>query len=329
MSPNNTTQLEKLKKLTTVVADTGDFDSIQKFSPQDATTNPSLIYNAATMDKYSHLVDEAVAYGEGDLSLTMDKLAVSFGVEITKIVPGYVSTEVDARLSFDTEATIQKARDLIQMYEDVGVPKERILIKVASTWEGIQAAKILEQEGITCNATLIFSIAQAIACAEVGCTLISPFVGRIMDWYKKASGVEKFAPADDPGVISVTAIYNYFKKYGYKTIVMGASFRNTEEICELAGCDRLTIAPKLLDELSHSTGDVPQKLNDTKAKEMDIPKIEMTESKFRWMMNEDAMATEKLAEGIRGFTQDILKLENIVQARIDATAKRRKISNDE
>ena len=218
MSPNNTTQLEKLKKLTTVVADTGDFDSIQKFSPQDATTNPSLIYNAATMDKYSHLVDEAVAYGEGDLSLTMDKLAVSFGVEITKIVPGYVSTEVDARLSFDTEATIQKARDLIQMYEDVGVPKERILIKVASTWEGIQAAKILEQEGITCNATLIFSIAQAIACAEVGCTLISPFVGRIMDWYKKASGVEKFAPADDPGVMSVTAIYNYFKKYGYKTI---------------------------------------------------------------------------------------------------------------
>ncbi|KAL3759442.1 hypothetical protein ACHAWU_000741 [Discostella pseudostelligera] len=329
MSPNATSQLEKLKQLTTVVADTGDFDSIQKFSPQDATTNPSLIYNAATMEKYSHLVDEAVAYGDGDLSLTMDKLAVSFGVEITKIVPGYVSTEVDARLSFDTEATIQKARDLIQMYEDVGVPKERILIKVASTWEGIQAAKILEQEGITCNATLIFSIAQAIACAEVGCTLISPFVGRIMDWYKKASGVDKFAPADDPGVMSVTAIYNYFKKYEYKTIVMGASFRNTEEICELAGCDRLTIAPKLLDELSLSIGDVPQKLNATKAKEMDIPKIEMTESKFRWMMNEDAMATEKLAEGIRGFTQDILKLENIVQAKIDATAKRRKISNDE
>lgn len=330
MSPKPiTTQLEKLKKLTTVVADTGDFDSIQKFSPQDATTNPSLIYNAATMDKYSHLVDEAVAYGDGDLSVTMDKLAVSFGVEITKIVPGYVSTEVDARLSFDTEATIQKARDLIQMYNDVGVAKERILIKVAATWEGIQAAKVLEQDGITCNATLIFSIAQAIACAEVGCTLISPFVGRIMDWYKKASGVDKFAPADDPGVMSVTAIYNYFKKYGYDTIVMGASFRNTEEICELAGCDRLTIAPKLLDELAHSTGDVPEKLNAAKSKDMDIPKIEMTESKFRWMMNEDAMATEKLAEGIRGFTQDILKLESIVQAKIDATAKRRKISNDE
>ena len=219
MSPKPiTTQLEKLKKLTTVVADTGDFDSIQKFSPQDATTNPSLIYNAATMEKYSHLIDEAVAYGDGDLSVTMDKLAVSFGVEITKIVPGYVSTEVDARLSFDTEATIQKARDLIQMYNDVGVAKERILIKVAATWEGIQAAKVLEQDGITCNATLIFSIAQAIACAEVGCTLISPFVGRIMDWYKKASGVDKFAPADDPGVMSVTAIYNYFKKYGYDTI---------------------------------------------------------------------------------------------------------------
>ncbi len=225
-NPKNTTQLEKLKKLTTVVADTGDFDTIQKFSPQDATTNPSLIYNAATMDRYSHLVDEAVAYGGGDLSVTMDKLAVSFGVEITKIVPGYVSTEVDARLSFDTEATIQKARDLIQMYEDVGVTKGRILIKVASTWEGIQAAKVLEQEGITCNATLIFSIAQAIACAEVGCTLISPFVGRIMDWYKKASGVEKFAPADDPGVMSVTAIYNYFKKYGYNTIGKHRRSRN-------------------------------------------------------------------------------------------------------
>ena len=212
------TQVEQLKKFTTVVADTGDFNSIKKFSPQDATTNPSLIYSAATMAEYSHIVDDAVAYGGGDLSVTMDKLAVGFGTEITKIVPGYVSTEVDARLSFDAEGTIHKARDIIRMYEEVGVGKDRILIKMAATWEGIQAAKVLEREGISCNATLIFSIAQAIACAEVGCTLISPFVGRIMDWHKKAKGVEKFAPAEDPGVSSVTAIFNYFKKYGYDTI---------------------------------------------------------------------------------------------------------------
>lgn len=322
-------QVEKLKKLTTVVADTGDFNAIKKFSPQDATTNPSLIYKAATMDEYSHIVDEAVTYGEGDLSVTMDKLAVGFGTEITKIVPGYVSTEVDARLSFDTNATIQKARDLIKMYKEVGVDKERILIKVAATWEGIQAASVLEKEGITCNATLIFSIAQAIACAEVECTLISPFVGRIMDWYKKANGVEGFASAEDPGCMSVTAIYNYFKKYGYNTIVMGASFRNTDEIRELAGCDRLTISPKLLDELSNNMDDLPQKLDATKAKAIDIPKIDITESSFRWMMNEDAMANEKLAEGIRGFTKDIVKLEEIVLAKIEATHKRRKVSHDE
>jgi transaldolase len=212
------TQVAQLKKFTTVVADTGDFNSIKKFSPQDATTNPSLIFSAATMPEYSHIVDDAVSYGDGDLSVTMDKLAVSFGAEITKIVPGYVSTEVDARLSFDTMGTIRKARDIIRMYEEVGVGKDRILIKMAATWEGIQAARVLEKEGITCNATLIFSIAQAVACAEVGCTLISPFVGRIMDWYKKARGVEKFAPAEDPGVMSVTAIFNYFKKYGYETI---------------------------------------------------------------------------------------------------------------
>lgn len=212
------TQVAQLKKFTTVVADTGDFNSIKKFSPQDATTNPSLIYSAATMPEYSHIVDDAVSYGDGDLSVTMDRLAVSFGAEITKIVPGYVSTEVDARLSFDTMGTIRKARDIIRMYEEVGVGKDRILIKMAATWEGIQAAKVLEKEGITCNATLIFSIAQAVACAEVGCTLISPFVGRIMDWHKKARGVEKFAPAEDPGVMSVTAIFNYFKKYGYETI---------------------------------------------------------------------------------------------------------------
>ncbi|KAL9191524.1 hypothetical protein ACHAXT_001230 [Thalassiosira profunda] len=321
-------RVEKLKRLTTVVADTGDFNAIKRFAPQDATTNPSLIYKAATMEEYAHIVDEAVAYGGGDLSVTMDRLAVGFGTEITKIVPGYVSTEVDARLSFDTAGTVAKARELIRMYAEAGVPKERILIKVAATWEGIQAAKILESEGISCNATLIFSIAQAVACAEVGCTLISPFVGRIMDWHKKAQGVvEKFAPAEDPGVMSVTAIYNYFKKYGYDTIVMGASFRNTEEICELAGCDRLTISPKLLDELTNNTGDLPQKLDAEKAKKMDIPKIDVTESKFRWMLNEDAMATEKLAEGIRGFTKDIRKLEEIVQVKIDAQGnKRRKVS---
>ena len=322
-------QVEQLKNFTTVVADTGDVNAIKKFAPQDATTNPSLIYKAAVMEEYAHLVDEAVAYGEGNLAVTMDKLAVAFGTEITKIVPGYVSTEVDARLSFDTISTIQKARDLISMYEEVGVSKERILIKIAATWEGIQAAKVLEKEGITCNLTLIFSMAQAIACAEVECTLISPFVGRIMDWYKKANGVDKFAPAEDPGVVSVTAIYNYFKRYNHDTIVMGASFRNTEEICELAGCDRLTISPALLDQLSSTTSGLPQKLDATKSESMDIPKIVMSENKFRWMLNEDAMATEKLAEGIRGFTKDIVKLEEIVQGKIDTMNKRRKVSHDE
>lgn len=309
-------QVDQLKQLTTVVADTGDVNAIKKFSPQDATTNPSLIYKAAVMPEYASIVDDAVAYGNGDLSVTMDKLAVAFGTEISKIVPGYVSTEVDARLSFDTEGTINKARDLIKMYDEVGVSKDRILIKIAATWEGIQAAKQLEKEGITCNLTLIFSIAQAIACAEVGCTLISPFVGRIMDFYKNAKGVDGFAPSEDPGVISVTAIYNYYKKYGHKTIVMGASFRNKEEILELAGCDRLTISPALLEELTNATSDVQQKLDAAKAVNMDIPKIDMTESVFRWMMNEDAMATQKLAEGIRGFAKDINKLEDIVKAKI-------------
>mmetsp|Transcript_9343 Transcript_9343/g.19655 ORF Transcript_9343/g.19655 Transcript_9343/m.19655 type:complete len:319 (+) Transcript_9343:198-1154(+) len=316
-----TSQVDQLKKLTTVVADTGDVNAIKKYSPQDATTNPSLIYKAAMMLDYAKIVDDAIAYGKGDLSVTMDKLAVGFGTEITKIVPGYVSTEVDARLSFDTEATINKARDIIKLYEEVGVAKDRILIKIAATWEGIQAAKVLEKEGITCNLTLIFSIAQAVACAEAGCTLISPFVGRIMDWYKKAKGVDSFAPAEDPGVMSVTAIYNYYKKYGYETIVMGASFRNSGEILELAGCDRLTISPALLEELTNSTGEVVQKLDAGKAAEMDIPKIDTSESNFRWMMNEDAMATEKLAEGIRSFAADIVKLEEVVQAKINASKK--------
>lgn len=309
-------QIDQLKQFTTVVADTGDVNAIKKFSPQDATTNPSLIYKAALMPEYSAIVDEAVAYGKGDVSTTMDKLAVAFGTEISKIVPGYVSTEVDARLSFDKEATVKKARELIKMYNEVGVDKSRILIKIAATWEGIKAAEVLEKEGISCNLTLIFSIAQAIACAEAGCTLISPFVGRIMDWYKKAQGVDGFAPAEDPGVISVTSIYNYYKKYGYDTIVMGASFRNTQEIAELCGCDRLTISPNLLEELASCTDPMPQKLDAAKAAGMEIAKVDMTENTFRWMMNSDPMATEKVAEGIRSFTADIEKLEDVVKEKI-------------
>jgi len=310
------TQLDQLKEHTIVVCDTGDVDAIGRLKPQDATTNPSLIYKAAAMPQYSALIDDAVAYAKGDLGLAMDKVAVNFGVEITKIVPGYVSTEVDARLSFDTEATLAKARKLIELYKEVGVDKSRILIKIAATWEGIKAAEILEKEGITCNLTLIFSIAQAIACAEAGCTLISPFVGRIMDWYKKDLGVDGFAPAEDPGVVSVTSIYNYYKKFGYNTIVMGASFRNTDEITELAGCDRLTISPGLLDKLAASTVPLEKKLDATKAADMDIAKIDMDEKVFRWMCNEDPMATEKLAQGIRSFGADIEKLEDIIKSKM-------------
>lgn len=310
-------QFDKLKELTTIVADTGDIEAIRKFKPQDATTNPSLIYKAATMPEYSKLVDDAINYGKGDVSVIMDKLAVNFGIEITKIVPGYVSTEVDARLSFDRTATIAKARRLIELYKEAGVDKSRILIKIAATWEGIQAAQVLEKEdGIKCNLTLIFSIAQAVACAENKITLISPFVGRIMDWYKKAEGVEGYAPSDDPGVKSVTAIFNYFKKYGHETIVMGASFRNSGEIIELAGCDRLTIAPALLDELSASKEAVVKKLDAEVAKGMEIEEMKIDEVTFRWMMNEDAMATEKLAEGIRNFTKDIVKLEEVVKGKL-------------
>jgi transaldolase len=241
---------------------------------------------------------------------------VNFGNKITQIVPGYVSTEVDARLSFDTEATIKKGRRIIELYKEMGVDKSRILVKVAATWEGIKAAEVLEKEGITCNLTLIFSIAQAIACAEAGCTLISPFVGRIMDWHKKDEGVDGFKPEEDPGVKSVTAIYNYYKKYGFNTMVMGASFRNKGEITELAGCDRLTISPQLLDELSESTEELIKKLDGGEAASMDIAKIDMDELKFRWMMNEDPMATEKLAEGIRNFSKDIVKLEDVVKTKM-------------
>lgn len=311
-------QVEQLKKLTTIVADTGDIDAIRKFKPQDATTNPSLIYKAATMPAYSKLLDDAISYGKGDVSLTMDKLAVNFGVEITKIVPGYVSTEVDARLSFDTEATVNKARSIIELYNEAGVEKSRILIKIAATWEGIKAAEILEKEGIACNLTLLFGRAQAIACAEAGCTLISPFVGRIMDWFKKMEGVDGYKPEDDPGVKSVTEIFHYYKKFGYKTIVMGASFRNTGEILELAGCDRLTIAPTLLEEMTSSSSIVEQKLDAVKSAEVEMEKVEVDEKTFRWMMNENAMATEKLAEGIRNFAKDIVKLEDIIKAKVSA-----------
>jgi len=309
-------QLEQLKAFTTIVADTGNVAAIAEISPQDATTNPSLILQAAKMEEYAHLVEDAIAYGNGDLSVAMDKLAVNFGIEITKLVPGYVSTEVDARLSFDTEATIAKGRSIIGLYEEAGIDKSRILIKVAATWEGIKAAEVLEKEGITCNLTLVFSKSQAIACADAGCTLISPFVGRIMDWYKKRDGVDGYIPHEDPGVISVTEIFNYYKKFGYSTIVMGASFRNKDEILELAGCDRLTMAPPLLAQLSSNSAHVTKKLDATKAKGMDLEYIDMNEGTFRWMMNEDAMATEKLAEGIKNFAADIVKLENIIKPKL-------------
>lgn len=312
------TQLDQLKEHTIVVSDTGDVDTIDRLKPQDATTNPSLIFKAASMEKYSKLIDDAVQSSNGDLSLAMDKVAVNFGIEITKIVPGYVSTEVDARLSFDTDATVAKARKIIELYKDAGVDKSRILIKIAATWEGIKAAEILEKEGITCNLTLIFSVAQAIACAEAGVTLISPFVGRIMDWYKKEEKVDGYTGAEDPGVKSVATIYNYYKKYGYDTIVMGASFRNTDEIVELTGCDRLTISPGLLDKLAASTEPINVKLDASKCADMDIEKIDADEKSFRWMLNQDAMATEKLAQGIRGFTTDIIKLENIIKAKLEA-----------
>lgn len=317
---SNPSQLEQLKAFTAIVADTGDINSIEKFQPVDATTNPSLIYKAATMDAYQKLVDDAVAYGNGNVTDIMDKLAVNFGCEISKIVPGYVSTEVDARLSFDKEATLAKARKIIGLYKEAGIDKSRILIKIASTWEGIQAAKVLEEEdGITCNLTLIFGLAQAIACAEAKVTLISPFVGRIMDWNKKHDGVDGYEPAEDPGVKSVVSIYNYYKKFGYKTVVMGASFRNVGEIVQLAGCDKLTIAPALLDELTSASERIDRQLDPEKAKEMDIEKIDMDEKTFRWMLNQDAMATGKLAEGIRSFAADIEKLEAIVKTKIAAT----------
>lgn len=312
-----TNQLDSLRELTVVVADTGDIDAIRQYKPEDATTNPSLILSAAALPQYAALIDEAIAYGKQQsqdktqqLVDAEDKLAVNIGLEILKLVPGRVSTEVDARLSYDTEATVAKARKLIALYEAAGINKNRILIKIASTWQGIRAAEILEKEGINCNLTLLFSEAQARACAEAGVYLISPFVGRILDWYKANTDKKEYAPAEDPGVISVTKIYNYYKQYGYKTVVMGASFRNVGEIIELAGCDRLTIAPPLLKTLHETPNAVVRKLafqGKVQAKPQPL-----TEAEFYWQHNSDAMAVEKLAEGIRKFAVDQGKLEEML-----------------
>lgn len=312
-----TNQLDSLRELTVVVADTGDIDAIRQYKPEDATTNPSLILSAAALPQYVSLIDEAIAYGKQQsqdkaqqLIDAEDKLAVNIGLEILKLVPGRVSTEVDARLSYDTDATVLKARKLIALYEAAGINKNRILIKIAATWQGIRAAEILEKEGINCNLTLLFSEAQARACAEAGVYLISPFVGRILDWYKANSDKKEYAPAEDPGVISVTKIYNYYKQYGYKTVVMGASFRNVGEIIELAGCDRLTIAPPLLKILHETPNAVERKLNfqgEVQAKPQPL-----TEAEFYWQHNSDAMAVEKLADGIRKFAIDQGKLEDML-----------------
>lgn len=320
------TSLDQLKQYTVVVADTGDFEAIDKFKPIDATTNPSLILAASQMPQYADIVEQAVkesiteASDENEqVTLAMDKLFVQFGLKILKIVPGRVSTEVDARLSFDKEAQIEKAKKLIAMYEKNGIKKERVLIKLSSTWEGIQAGKVLEAEyGIHCNLTLLFAFAQAVACAEANITLISPFVGRIYDWYKQTTGQAVFEKHEDPGVKSVTTIYNYYKKFGYKTIVMGASFRNTDQITALAGCDHLTISPGLLDKLQKSEEKVEKVLNAEAAQKLDIEKVSLDEKQFRWLLNEDQMATEKLSDGIRKFAADAIKLENHLRNLIKA-----------
>lgn len=307
-------QLEQLKKMTTVVADTGDIEAIAKFQPEDATTNPSLLLKAASLETYQQLLSDAVAWAktqsnssEQQVIDAADKLSVLIGLEILKIVPGRISTEVDARLSFDTKASVEKAHKLIAMYNEAGISNEQILIKIASTWEGIKAAEELEKQGINCNLTLLFNFAQAQACAEAGIYLISPFVGRILDWYKKDTGISDYASDEDPGVISVSKIYNYYKAKNYDTVVMGASFRNTGEILALAGCDRLTISPNLMDELANSTAELTQKLFDNQPAIAE--EASLNEAAFRWQMNQDPMATEKLAEGIRNFAIDQVKLE--------------------
>jgi transaldolase len=307
-------QLDQLKQYTTVVADTGDFQSMQAYTPRDATTNPSLILKAVQKPEYQPLLAQAVAANKDkSTDAIIDQLLISFGLKILEIVPGRVSTETDARLSFDTQATVAKGRQLIALYEAAGIPRDRILIKIASTWEGIRAAEILEKEGIRCNMTLLFCLAQAVACAEAGAQLISPFVGRIYDWFKKQTGQEIFG-ADDPGVLSVKRIYNYYRKFGYNTEIMGASFRNTSQILELAGCDLLTISPDLLQKLSESNNAVSPKLNKEAALASDLQRIAVDEKSFRFALNEDAMATEKLSEGIRLFCADTVKLEQIIES---------------
>ncbi|MCW8348502.1 transaldolase [Vibrio sp. ZSDZ65] len=313
-------KLAQLRKLTTVVADTGDIEAIRKYQPEDATTNPSLILKAAQIAEYAPLIDQAIEYAKGQsqdknqqLLDAGDMLAVSIGKEILSTIPGRISTEVDARLSYDTEGSITKARKLIKMYNDAGISNDRILIKLASTWEGIRAAEVLEKEGINCNLTLLFSFAQARACAEAGVFLISPFVGRIMDWYKAKEGRD-FDAQEDPGVVSVTSIYNYYKEYGYNTVVMGASFRNIGEILELAGCDRLTISPNLLQELEEAEGEVVEKLIDSKGQA--ARPAAMSHAEFLWDHNQDPMAIEKLAEGIRNFAIDQGKLEEMLAAKL-------------
>ena len=315
------TKLDQLRALTTVVADTGDIEAISKYQPEDATTNPSLILKAAEIAEYAPLIDDAIAYAKSKTDVkaeqieeACDKLAVNIGKEILNVVPGRISTEVDACLSYNTEASLAKARKLVKMYNDAGITNDRILIKLASTWEGIRAAEILEKEGINCNLTLLFSFAQARACAEAGVFLISPFVGRIMDWYKAKEG-RSFEAQEDPGVISVAGIYNYYKEHGYNTVVMGASFRNVGEILELAGCDRLTISPQLLQELSESEGEVVQKLTAEGVTVQERPAA-MTHAEFLWDHNQDPMAIDKLAEGIRNFAIDQAKLETMIEARL-------------
>ena len=316
-------QLDSLKNFSSVVADTGDIDSIQKFGPDDCTTNPSLISKAVQSEKYQKLVDEVISNSksrkfsqtEAQVSYIADQLTIAFGIELTKIVPGYVSTEVDSDLSFNTEATVEKAKQIINSYEQSGIPKNRILIKIAGTWEGIQAVKKLEAEGISCNCTLIFSLTQAIACAEAGAFLISPFVGRILDWFK--SNTQKdYNSSNDPGVESVEKIFNYFKKFNYNTVVMAASFRNIDEIINLAGCDKLTISPTLLEELSQNDGEIKLKLSKEGSSALDIERINVNESSFRWHLNENQMASFKLAEGIILFNKDLLKLKELIRGKL-------------
>ena len=322
MSQNLPSQLDQLKGFTTVVADTGDFESMRVYQPQDATTNPSLILQAATKPAYGYILDQVIAdrkgsglTGSAQIEDVIDHLLVGFGMEILKIVPGRVSTETDARLSFDTAGSIAKGRQLIALYAAKGISRERILIKIASTWEGIRAAEVLQKEGIHCNLTLLFSLTQAVACAEAGVQLISPFVGRIYDWYKAAMKRD-YTGAEDPGVESVTKIFNYYKKFGYHTEVMGASFRNTSQIVELAGCDFLTISPDILAQLAESTVPLTKKLDASAAKEASIERIVLDEKAFRYQFNDDAMATEKTAEGIRKFSADIVKLEHFIAAKL-------------